>query len=253
MTSRLGKIVGTGRLIIRIAARSLRRARALWFSAIVTIDTASHDSVDARRRILSEIGPGVTLVAASKRQNDERIDALLKAGHRVFGENRVQEADARWRMRRDIIPDLQLRLIGPLQTNKAEQAIALFDVIETLDRPKLLKALVKAVEKTGAPAPDLLIQVNTGDEPQKAGVSLDGLPGLLGLARETWPGRLTGLMCIPPAEEPAAPHFALLKALSDEYGLSQLSMGMSGDYALAAKLGATHVRVGTALFGPRPD
>ncbi|GAB5456518.1 MAG: YggS family pyridoxal phosphate-dependent enzyme [Henriciella sp.] len=193
----------------------------------------------------------MTLVAASKRQADDRIEAALEAGQRVFGENRVQEAQGRWVPRRADYDDLQLRLIGPLQTNKAEDAVALFDVIETLDREKLLKALIKAVEKTGAAAPDVLIQVNTGDEPQKGGVSLEGLADLLAAARETYPGQVRGLMCIPPADEPAAPHFALLKKLADQHQLPKVSMGMSGDYALAARLGATHVRVGTALFGAR--
>lgn len=207
---------------------------------------------ETRARILEDIGPGVTLVAASKRQPDERIDAALAAGQRVFGENRVQEAETRWGHRRDKIDGVELRLIGPLQTNKAELAVTLFDVIETLDRPKLLKALIAAVEKTGASPPDLLIQVNTGDEPQKAGIDVDGLGPLIDLTRKSWPGRLVGLMCIPPVEQPAAPHFALLKRLADAHGLVQLSMGMSADYALAAQLGATHVRVGSGLFGQRP-
>lgn len=214
---------------------------------------------EARDRILTEIGPDVTLVAASKRQADDRIAEALAAGQRVFGENRVQEAQTRWRDRAgeiageiaDDIKGLELRLIGPLQTNKAEDAVVLFDVIETLDREKLLKALIKAVAKTGAAPPDLLIQVNTGDEPQKGGVPIDGLDALLRSARETYSGRVLGLMCIPPVEEPAAPHFALLKKLADQHNLSQVSMGMSNDYALAAQLGATHVRVGTALFGAR--
>lgn len=206
---------------------------------------------EARASILTEIGGDVTLVAASKRQPEARIDEALSAGQRVFGENRVQEAQERWGHRRADMPDLELRLIGPLQTNKAEDAVALFDVIETLDREKLLKALVKAVEKTGATPPDLLIQVNTGDEPQKGGVSVAELPNLLAAAREVWPGDVVGLMCIPPAEEPAGPHFALLAKLAAQHGLAQVSMGMSGDYALAARLGATHVRVGTAFFGAR--
>ena len=193
----------------------------------------------------------MTLVAASKRQPEERIEAALEAGQRVFGENRVQEAQSRWASRRANYSDLQLRLIGPLQSNKAEDAVQLFDVIETLDREKLLKALIKAVEKTGVAAPDLLIQVNTGDEPQKGGVSVDGLAAILAAARETYPGQVSGLMCIPPADEPAAPHFALLKKLADQHQLKTVSMGMSGDYALAARLGATHVRVGTAFFGAR--
>lgn len=217
----------------------------------MSLDTQPSTISEARNRILSEIGGSVSLVAASKRQPEERIDEVLAAGQRVFGENRVQEAQTRWETRREAFPDLELRLIGPLQTNKAEDAVRLFDVIETLDREKLLKALIKAVEKTGASAPDLLIQVNTGDEPQKGGVSIDDLGGLLKAARATYPGTFAGLMCIPPAAEPAAPHFALLKKLADRHDLRAVSMGMSSDYALAARLGATHVRVGTALFGAR--
>lgn len=219
----------------------------------MSLDTQSPTLREARTRILAEIGDSVTLVAASKRQPDDRIDAALNAGHRVFGENRVQEASSRWSDRKASYPDLELRLIGPLQTNKAEDAVRLFDIIETLDREKLLKALIKAVEKTQSAPPDLLIQVNTGNEPQKGGVSVDGLSDLLDLARETYPGRVVGLMCIPPSNQPAAPHFALLKKLADRHDLDVVSMGMSGDYALAARLGATHVRVGTAFFGARED
>lgn len=214
-------------------------------------DTQPASISEARKRILSEIGVDVCLVAASKRQPEERIDAVLAVGQRVFGENRVQEAETRWAPRKAHFPDLELRLIGPLQTNKAEEAVQLFDVIETLDREKLLKALVKAVAKTGSKPPDLLIQVNTGDEAQKSGVSIDDLSPLLAQARDIYSGRVTGLMCIPPAAEPAAPHFALLKRLAEQNDLPVISMGMSSDYALAVRLGATHVRVGTALFGVR--
>jgi pyridoxal phosphate enzyme (YggS family) len=217
----------------------------------MTSDTDKHDISEARNRIIAEIGDDTVLVAASKRQPADRINAALKSGHRMFGENRVQEAQERWATRRESISDLELRLIGPLQTNKAEDAVQLFDVIETLDREKMLRALIKAVEKTASPPPGLLIQVNTGNEPQKGGVTVQGLEELLSQARETWPGEILGLMCIPPAEEPAGPHFALLKKLADQYALPQISMGMSSDYALAARLGATHVRVGTAVFGAR--
>lgn len=217
----------------------------------MSVDTQPTSIREARDRILSEIGQEVTLVAASKRQPDDRIDAAIEAGHRVFGENRVQEAAERWSARREDIADLELRLIGPLQTNKAEDAVQLFNVIETLDREKLLKALIKAVEKTGASPPDVLIQVNTGEEEQKGGVSVKDLGALIAAARETYPGNLVGLMCIPPAAEPAAPHFALLRSLADQHDLPVVSMGMSGDYAMAARLGATHVRVGTAFFGTR--
>ncbi|MEL7539544.1 MAG: YggS family pyridoxal phosphate-dependent enzyme [Pseudomonadota bacterium] len=218
---------------------------------MMSLDTQPTAISEARNRILSEISSDDCLVAASKRQPDTRIDAALAAGQRVFGENRVQEAALRWTDRKLSWPDLQLRLIGPLQTNKAEEAVRLFDIIETLDREKLLKALIKAIEKTGCQPPDVLIQVNTGDEPQKGGVRIGDLDALLALSRQSYPGRVAGLMCIPPASEPAAPHFALLKRLADRNDLSVVSMGMSNDYALAARRGATHVRVGTALFGAR--
>lgn len=214
-------------------------------------DTQPVSIREARNRILSEIGEEVTLVAASKRQPETRINEALDAGQRVFGENRVQEAQQRWTDRLSQYDDLQLRLIGPLQTNKAEDAVQLFQVIETLDREKLLRALVKAIEKTDSSPPDVLIQVNTGNEPQKGGVSADGLADLVAMTRERYPGQLAGLMCIPPADEPAAPHFALLKRLAETHQLPQVSMGMSNDYALAARMGATHIRVGTALFGAR--
>lgn len=192
----------------------------------------------------------MALVAVSKRQSPERIDAALSAGHRLFGENRVQEAIEHWSDRRGQYRGVELHLIGPLQTNKAEEAVALFDMIETLDRPKLARALRKAMDKLGREVP-CLIQVNTGEEEQKAGVSPDGLDDLLVLARSECGIRVDGLMCIPPVGEPAGPHFALLKKLASERGLPVVSMGMSGDYELAARLGATHVRVGSALFGTR--
>ena len=239
----------------RVAARSLSALLAggvaAWFKAMMSTDTPPETIAEARARILSEIGEGVTLVAACKRQPHWRLREALEAGQRVFGENRVQEAEVRWRKQFDEFEDVELRLIGPLQTNKAKDAVHLFNVIETLDREKLLRALIKAVDDTFVMPPDLFIQVNTGDEPQKGGVSVEGLPALLEKARADWPGRVVGLMCIPPADEPAGPHFALLKKLADRHDLAQVSMGMSGDYALAARLGATHVRVGTAFFGAR--
>jgi len=236
---------------VRAALRNLRRAVGLWFKDMMDTHTDSEMIGEARARILGEIGPDVTLVAASKRQPDSRIEAILSAGQRVFGENRVQEAETRWGPRKAGLTGLELRLIGPLQTNKAEAAVRLFDVIETLDRPKLLKALVAAVERTGVPPPDLLIQVNTGEEPQKAGVTVAELANLVALTREMWPGRLVGLMCIPPVEEPAGPHFALLAKLAAEAGVAKLSMGMSGDYDIAIAFGATSVCVGSAIFGTR--
>lgn len=194
--------------------------------------------------------PSATLVAVSKKQPDARIDGMLQSGQRVFGENRVQEAAARWEPRRAAYPGLQLRLIGPLQSNKSEDAVRLFDVIETLDRPKLARTLREAMDTQGREI-DCLIQVNTGEEPQKSGVSPGGLEDLFKAATEEYGINVIGLMCIPPMDEPAGPHFALLAKLARGLGLQVLSMGMSSDYELAAGFGATHVRVGTALFGPR--
>jgi len=206
------------------------------------------DRIAAVRNTLPN-GKAVTLVAVSKVQPEPRIEAGLAAGQRVFGENRVQEAQKRWSTRRAAHPDLQLHLIGPLQTNKAEDAVALFDVIETLDRAKLARSLAKAMEKT-ARRPDLLIQVNTGEEEQKAGVLPANLPGLLALCTEL-DLPISGLMCIPPVDEPAGPHFAFLAKLAEAHGLSTLSMGMSADYETAIRFGATHVRVGSGFFGAR--
>ena len=196
----------------------------------------------------------MTLTAVSKTQPDEAIDAALAAGLRVFGENRVQEALGRWTDRRANLqhsapPDLELRLIGPLQSNKAEDAVALFDVIETLDRPKLIGALAAASLKIGR-SPRLLVQVNTGDEDQKAGVAPRDADALIAEARSEGL-TIEGLMAIPPANEEPILHFALLARIAERNGLSVLSMGMSADYEAAIRLGATHVRVGSALFGER--
>ncbi len=214
----------------------------------------------ARSAILSRIADaakaagrdpsGVALVAVSKMQPNDRIEAALAAGQRVFGENRVQEARERWAGRREARADLELRLVGPLQSNKAADACALFDVIETLDRESLAASLVKAFDRTGR-APRLFVQVNTGEEPQKAGVAPADLPAFLDMVRETHGLAVEGLMCIPPLEEPASLHFALLAKLAKRHGLEKLSMGMSADYELAVRLGATSVRVGSALFGER--
>ena len=191
--------------------------------------------------------PGdVTLVAVSKQQPDERIDAMLAAGQRVFGENRVQEARLRWPSRR---AGVELRLIGPLQTNKAREALALFDVIETLDRESLARTLVEEIQRAGA-APRLYVQINTGEEPQKAGVRPPQADAFIAACR----GKgltLDGLMCIPPELEPPERHFALLAKIALRNGLSKLSMGMSADYEAAIAHGATSVRVGSALFGDR--
>ena len=194
--------------------------------------------------------PGqVTLVAVSKKQPEARIEDALAAGLRVFGENRVQEAAERWSDRRALYPDLTLHLIGSLQTNKVKEAVALFDVIETLDRRKLADALAAEMDRQARKLP-CFIQVNTGAEEQKSGIAPADLPGFLtycrgkGLAVE-------GLMCIPPVDEPPALHFGFLNKLARENGLAKLSMGMSGDYERAVALGATHVRIGTALLGGR--
>lgn len=192
----------------------------------------------------------VVLTAVSKTQGPEALQAALDAGQRVFGENRVQEAQAHWAARRAALPDLELRLIGPLQTNKALEAVELFDVIETLDRERLAAALAAAMTRAGR-RPSVLVQVNTGAEPQKAGVLPDEADALIAVARDRYDLKVEGLMCIPPVDEDPAPHFALLAAIAARNQLSVLSMGMSGDYLAAIAAGATHVRVGSALFGER--
>ena len=192
----------------------------------------------------------VTLVAVSKTQPEERIEAMLAAGQRVFGENRVQEAEARWADRRAKYPDLELRLIGPLQTNKAREAVELFDVIETVDREKLAGALADACAKLGR-KPRLYVQVNTGEEEQKAGVAPLEADAFIAKVRREYGFVVEGLMCIPPADEPAGPHFALLAKVAKRNGIAKLSMGMSADYETAVMFGATSVRVGSALFGAR--
>jgi pyridoxal phosphate enzyme (YggS family) len=188
----------------------------------------------------------VTLVAVSKQQADEKIDAMLAAGQRVFGENRVQEAMGRWIPRRE---GVELRLIGPLQTNKVREAVALFDVIETVDREKLAAALAREMARSET-AVRLYVQVNTGEEPQKAGVAPGEVDAFLDVCRALGL-TIEGLMCIPPEREPAEPHFAMLAVIAARNGLTRLSMGMSADYETAVRLGATSVRVGSALFGGR--
>ena len=192
----------------------------------------------------------VTLTAVCKQQPWDRIEPVLAAGQRVFGENRVQEAQGRWADRRADWPDLQLRLIGPLQSNKAREAVALFDAIETLDRESLAAALAAEVSRSDR-APELLIQINTGDEPQKSGVSPLEADAFIARCRDHHGLSIAGLMCIPPADEEPAMHFALLGKIAARNGLTRLSMGMSGDYEAAVRHGATHVRVGSALFGER--
>ncbi len=191
------------------------------------------------------------LIAVSKFHGAEPCRALLAAGQRDFGENRVQEALAKWPDLKRDFPDLVLHMIGPLQTNKVHEAVGLFDVIQSLDRPKLLSALKAATDKAGR-CPRLFVQVNIGDEPQKSGIAIEAAPAFVADVRAAFGDRLEGLMCIPPLDKPPAPYFALMRKLADEAGLSCLSMGMSDDFETAVAFGATHVRVGTAIFGPRP-
>jgi len=191
----------------------------------------------------------VSLVAVSKTFPAEDIAPLIAAGQKVFGENKVQEAKAKWPALRETCPGLELHLIGPLQSNKAREAVELFDVIETVDRPKIAEALAHEIARSGR-SPKLLVQVNTGNEPQKAGVLPGEADAFLAKCRELGL-KIDGLMCIPPVNEQASPHFALLAQIARRNGLSVLSMGMSADYELAIQLGATHVRVGSAIFGAR--
>lgn len=208
------------------------------------------DRIAAAARAAGRDPQAVALVAVSKQQPDERIEAMLAAGQRLFGENRVQEAQARWSERRAAVPGLKLRLIGPLQSNKAADAARLFDAIDSLGRPKLAAAIADAAQKQGR-CPELLIQVNTGEEPQKAGVAPAEADAFIRAVREEYGLPVAGLMCIPPADEEPAMHFALLAKIAARNGLVELSMGMSHDFETAIRFGATQVRVGSALFGAR--
>jgi pyridoxal phosphate enzyme (YggS family) len=205
--------------------------------------------IDAARKAAIKPAAATRLVAVSKTVPEASIREALAAGQCLFGENRVQEAQGKYPALKQEFPDLELHLIGPLQTNKVKDAVALFDVIQTLDRPKLADALAHERDKGGR-SPRLFLQVNTGEEPQKAGVLPRDAAGLIAHARKL-ELPLEGLMCIPPVEDDAAPHFAFLAKLARDHDLSHLSMGMSDDFELAVKFGATHVRVGTAIFGAR--
>jgi PLP dependent protein len=206
--------------------------------------------IETRAKNWGQDAAAVTLVAVSKQQPDGRVEEALKAGHRVFGENRVQEAQGKWPAFKDAYEGVQLHLIGPLQTNKAKEAIALFDVIESVDRPKLAKILSVEMEKAGRFLP-VYIQVNIGDEDQKAGIPIGEADSFIKSCIEDLGLNVKGLMCIPPAGEQAAPFFALLSQIAKRNGLEHLSMGMSGDYEYAVQFGATSVRVGTGIFGSR--
>lgn len=192
----------------------------------------------------------ITLVVVSKTFPAEAVLPVLEAGHRVFGENRVQEAKAKWPALKARWPDIELHLIGPLQSNKAREAVALFDVIQSVDRPKIAEVLAKEMRESGR-RPKLYVQVNTGEEPQKAGVAPGEARDFVRRCHEVWGLDIAGLMCIPPEDEEPSLHFALLAKLRDELGLKELSMGMSGDFDAAVQLDATHVRVGSAIFGTR--
>jgi pyridoxal phosphate enzyme (YggS family) len=192
----------------------------------------------------------VQLVAVSKTFEAEAIVPVLTAGQRVFGENRVQEAKAKWPVLMARYPDVELHLIGPLQSNKAKEAVALFHAIHSVDRPSICEALAKEIDKQGR-APTLFVQINTGEEPQKAGIAPQDADAFLAACTKTYGLTIAGLMCIPPVDEAAAPHFALTAKIAARNGLKLLSMGMSADFAEAILMGATHVRVGSAIFGQR--
>jgi PLP dependent protein len=206
--------------------------------------------VEAAARGAGRPAGSTALVAVSKTQPAAAIREALAAGHRLFGENRVQEAEAKYPALRLSFPDLALHLIGPLQTNKVREAVALFDVIETVDRPRLAMALAREMERTGRRLP-CLIEVNTGEEPQKSGVMPDAADAFVRDCRDRLDLPIVGLMCVPPADEEPSPHFALLREIARRTGLELLSMGMSADFETAIRFGATHVRVGTAIFGAR--
>jgi pyridoxal phosphate enzyme (YggS family) len=192
----------------------------------------------------------VRLVAVSKTVPVLTIEQAIATGQRRFGENRVQEANSKWPALKARHPDLELHLIGPLQSNKAEEAVALFDVIETVDRPKIARALAEEISRQGK-RPRLLVQVNTGEEAQKAGIAPQDTDRFVAQCRDEFGLSIEGLMCIPPFDEEPSPHFALLAKIAGRLGLKELSMGMSGDFAKAILFGATYVRVGTAIFGER--
>ncbi len=218
--------------------------------AIAANLAAVRSKIETAARAAERAPESVTLVAVSKTHPATRVRQALAAGHRVFGENRVQEAQAKYPELREAFPDLELHLIGPLQTNKVKDAVALFDVIESLDRPRLAQALAKEMERSGRRLP-CLIEINTGEEAQKAGIPPAEADGFIVECREGLGLPIVGLMCVPPLDEEPAPHFALLRQIARRNGLAVLSMGMSADFETAIRFGATHVRVGTAIFGAR--
>jgi pyridoxal phosphate enzyme (YggS family) len=206
--------------------------------------------IDAAAREAGRTPDSTRLIAVSKMFEAPQINPVLEAGHRVFGENRVQEAKAKWPQLKSVYPGVELHLIGPLQSNKAKDAVALFDAIHTIDRPKIARAVAAEIVEQGRRL-DLYIQVNTGEEPQKAGVMPRDLAELVSLCRDELKLDIAGLMCIPPVDEECAVHFAFLAKLAGDFGLKGLSMGMSDDFETAIAFGATHVRVGSSIFGMR--
>jgi pyridoxal phosphate enzyme (YggS family) len=218
-----------------------------------TIDTPLAKVRDEIARACAEAGrdpASVTLVAISKTFGAAVIEPVIAAGQRAFGENRVQEAKAKWPALIARHPGVELHLVGPLQSNKAKEAVALFDAIHSVDRPSICEALAKEIARQGR-QPTLFVEVNTGAEPQKAGVLPEATDAFLAACRERYGLAVAGLMCIPPADEAPAPHFALTAKIAARNGLKLLSMGMSADYATAITMGATHVRIGSAIFGSR--
>jgi len=223
-------------------------------------DEAEHNVVARLRQVRSEVERAtrharrspdeVTLIAVSKTYFADSILPVLEDGQRVFGENRVQESMQKWPELKAQFPDVELHLIGPLQSNKAKEAVALFDVIETVDRPSIAEALAKEFSKTER-RPKLYVQVNTGEEPQKAGILPLEADAFLTRCKEEWKLPIEGLMCIPPVDEPPSPHFGLLRKIAEIHGIKTLSMGMSADFEEAIQMGATHIRVGSAIFGHR--
>lgn len=211
---------------------------------------AVHAKIDAAAQTVGRDPASVSLIAVSKSHPGSAAAAALAAGHRVFGENRVQETEEKWPLLRADFPDAAVHLIGPLQTNKTADAVGLFDVIQTLDRDKLARSLAKEMDRLDR-RPDLFIEVNTGEETQKAGVLPGDADAFIEKCRGEYGLPVVGLMCIPPVDENPALHFALLADMAARNGLSRLSMGMSADFETAVRLGATEVRVGTAIFGPR--
>ncbi|HUC72482.1 MAG TPA: YggS family pyridoxal phosphate-dependent enzyme [Stellaceae bacterium] len=218
--------------------------------AVIDNLAAVSGRIEAAARAAGRLPGSVALVAVSKTQPAGAVREALVAGHRLFGENRVQEAEAKYPALRDAFPGLALHLIGPLQTNKVRDAVALFDVIETVDRPRLAVALAREMERTGRRLP-CLIEVNTGEEAQKSGVMPEAADAFVLECRDRLGLSIAGLMCVPPLDEEPSPHFALLREIARRTGVELLSMGMSADFETAIRFGATHVRVGTAIFGAR--